>query len=157
MRKPCERCGTEFAHKRASRRHCSELCRFLSKIDRTSEPPCWIWAGGRDNHGYGKLEILGQTVAAHRWAYENLGGLALTPGLVIDHLCRNRLCVKPAHMEQVTSGENVLRGESPSAVAYRTDICKRGHSLLGAPVSKSGSRSCVECRRINRAASREAS
>lgn len=59
--------------------------------------------------GYGRLHVEGSKVWAHRYSYEMLTG-PIPDGLVIDHLCRNRACVNPAHMEPVTSRENLRRG-----------------------------------------------
>lgn len=88
-----------------------------------AENGCWQWVGQINAvHGYGYYNKL----MAHRVSYEM--HVALIPeGLVIDHLCRNRACVNPDHLEVVTQRENVLRGESPSAVAARRDACSNGH------------------------------
>jgi hypothetical protein len=68
---------------------------------------CWIWQWGRNNSGYGVLCNRN----AHRVYYERAGG-TVPEGMVLDHLCRNRLCVNPAHMEPVTVAENARRGKS---------------------------------------------
>jgi hypothetical protein len=84
---------------------------------------CWRWTGEINRvHGYGYFNKK----IAHRLAYELLIG-PIPEGMVIDHLCRNRWCVNPDHMEPVTSGENVLRGEGPSAKAARKQECDHGH------------------------------
>lgn len=93
----------------------------------TKGPGCWVWTGFLRN-GYGRLKT-GQgdeTVAVHRLSYELLVG-PIPAGLEIDHLCRNRACVRPDHLEPVTSRENVLRGVSPIASFARQTHCKRGH------------------------------
>ena len=70
---------------------------------------CWRWVGARDQNGYGLFrDGGGAQVRAHRWAFERWGE-PLDPGLTIDHLCRNRACVNPCHMEQVTRAENARR------------------------------------------------
>lgn len=101
--------------------------RFWEKVDRSGGPDaCWPWLAKRNWMGYGNFWADGREWMAHRWAYQELVG-PITEGLTLDHLCRNRWCVNPAHMEQVTLGENILRGEGPAAKNRRKTHCKRGH------------------------------
>lgn len=82
--------------------------RFIRKIDKTDT--CWEWQGARFAGGYGMFNPTHTTtVTAHRFAYELFVG-PIPDGLDIDHLCRNRSCVNPAHMEPVTEAENTRRG-----------------------------------------------
>jgi hypothetical protein len=79
--------------------------------DRGYSSPCWIWTGPLHEAGYGRTSVpgVGQRVRIHRLAYETFVG-PIPEGLVIDHLCRVRACCNPAHLEAVTSAENIRRG-----------------------------------------------
>lgn len=142
---PCALCAAPYMRTRAhNSAFCTARCRFMAKV-KVSEGGCWEWIGAEDGHGYGQINIGGRPVKAHRWAFEHIGGEPLSSVLVIDHLCRNRACVNPAHMEQVTNRTNSLRGESPSIVTRRTGICQRGHSMEDAIVKPNGDRTCRAC------------
>lgn len=85
--------------------------RFWAKVDRSDD--CWVWTGTGTPKGYGQFAPHGKHVYAHRFAYELLVG-PIPEGMTIDHLCRNRGCVRPDHLEVVTRGENTRRGATPS-------------------------------------------
>lgn len=112
---------------------------FTRHIDRPDDPDdCIPWKGAMLPHGYGKF---GRTTA-HRSAYILFVG---DPGnLVIDHLCRNRACVNPAHLEAVPQRENTWRG----ALGRLRTHCHRGHEITPATliVEKDGKRRCRICK-----------
>lgn len=122
--------------------------RFSARVripdDRTR---CWEWTGSLGTYGYGHLNVNGRHVKAHRWSYERSVG-PIPPGLQIDHLCRNRACVNPAHMEPVTTRENILRGTGFSAINSRKTHCPKGHRYeTEGRVRARGDRECRECDR----------
>lgn len=125
--------------------------RFWRKVVKTDG--CWLWTGYRDRAGYGHTRHPGQTrgrmAFVHRIAYEFTNG-PIPEGLEIDHLCRVRNCVNPAHLEAVTHRENMLR-----STALQVE-CLRGHRFDEANTYLyRGRRCCRECDRIRGAAYRE--
>ena len=115
-------------------------------MTRLLDTDCIEWHGPRSPNGYGRVS----TKYAHRIIYEECFG-EIPDGLQIDHLCRNRGCVNPAHMEAVTQRENILRGESTAALNSRKTHCKNGHQFDSKNTAirrSNGSRVCIECRRI---------
>ena len=118
--------------------------RFNRRAGRRDASSCWPWAGYIDRDGYGRL---GRDGLAHRLAYELYVG-AIPVGLTIDHLCRNRWCVNPSHLEPVTRRVNTLRGAGPTAVNARKAACTNGHELDGDNTYwVHGRRQCRACNR----------
>jgi len=92
--------------------------------------PCWIWTGPKNPGGYGTPYFQGKMRRAHRVAYELILG-TIPAGKQLDHLCRVRHCVNPAHLEPVTNKENALRGFSFSAKNAKKTHCINGHEFSG--------------------------
>jgi hypothetical protein len=109
---------------------------------------CWLWNHYTESDGYGRIPIGRKKIPAHRFVYEKLVG-KVPKGMVLDHLCRNRACVNPAHLEVVTQRENTLRGIGPAAKNARKLRCKNGHLLSGNNlyVCPRGYRECRICRK----------
>lgn len=97
--------------------------------DRPELGACWLWlAFVEKTTGYGALGYGGKQYSAHRASYEAWKG-PIPEGLQIDHLCRNRACVNPDHLEAVTNRVNTLRGENPMIRVRRSGACSRGHEF----------------------------
>jgi len=116
---------------------------------RVSEAGCWEWTGYLDRDGYGVLNDSHRPKHAHRVSYQLFVG-PIPLHMTIDHLCRNRPCVNPAHLEVVSRGENTLRGMSFSAINARKTACIHGHPFVGYNVyfRPSGGRSCRTCLKL---------
>ncbi len=128
-----------------------------AKVTRVPFSSCWYWTGAMDGSGYGHLQVRSakRMVGAHRASYEATIG-PIPAGHDIDHLCRTRCCVNPAHLEPVTRKENLERAgiiEAINAIARRRGAqthCKRGHPLSGDNLylyPSGGGRVCRACRR----------
>lgn len=120
--------------------------RFWAKVSVAPADACWEWLAGRDRKGYGKFAIGQKHHRAHRIAY-NLFGLQIPNDLVIDHLCRNRACVNPDHLEPVTSRENAVRGAAAAAHGFHAGVCKYGHEFTpeNTYATRDGGKNCRTC------------
>lgn len=132
--------------------------RFWEKVDKQGPFGCWIWTASTGSDGYGQFIMMrgkrGYPRRAHRVAWAWLRG-PIPDGLYVDHLCRNRACVNPDHLEPVTNAENILRGVGRSAVNKRKTHCLRGHALtednIYRPPKRSHTRQCRRCAAIREA------
>lgn len=116
--------------------------RFWKKVDKSDPQGCWLWTAGKQG-GYGLFGVRGRARLAHRVAYESLVG-PIPDKLTLDHLCRVRNCVNPAHLEPCTIAENSRR--SPLTLvglnAVKTQ-CPQGHPYDA--VDRRGDRYCKTC------------
>ncbi|WP_409521467.1 HNH endonuclease signature motif containing protein [Novosphingobium sp.] len=123
--------------------------RYETKIDRETSSGCWIFTGSVTANGYGRVWNGTKTDWAHRVYYRLVRG-EIPSGLVLDHLCRNRRCVNPSHLEAVSDRENTIRGDCPDVTRQRHRAkthCKRGHPLFGSNLYRNpnGRRVCRAC------------
>lgn len=114
--------------------------RFFQCVDEVGE--CWLWLSTVTKNGYGQFHVGGRRPYAHRWSYEHFVA-PIPPGLTIDHLCRNRSCVNPGHLEAVPLKVNILRGDSAGARNSRKTHCPKGHPYDG---TYRGNRICLVCK-----------
>jgi hypothetical protein len=85
--------------------------KFINLIDKSND--CHNWKGAKNDSGYGVAKVDGKFWYAHRLSFKINNG-ELVDGMEIDHLCRNRVCCNPKHLEQVTKSENIKREIRPN-------------------------------------------
>lgn len=119
--------------------------RFRSRV--IVSESCWNWTGPVSALGYGLFSWGGRTSYAHRFAYITANG-DIPGGLEVDHLCHNRRCVNPTHLEAVTHRVNVARSKGPAAQNAAKTHCKHGHALIeGNLYFRGTARICRTCHR----------
>ena len=111
---------------------------------------CWEWTGYVRPNGYGCFAIQYRKPGAHRYAYQLFRG-PIPTGLTLDHLCKNRVCVNPWHLEPVSLRENLLRSSDTQAtINAKKRACINGHPFDKANTGTQGGgrwRDCRTCRR----------
>ena len=114
-------------------------------LDRCEIGDCWEWQGSTAG-GYGRISVNNRVEQTHRVVHESLVG-SIPEGKQLDHLCRNRVCCNPDHLQIVTQRENVLRGAGITAQNAKKVLCPRGHRYEGDNlyVRSNGHRMCRAC------------
>ena len=128
--------------------------RFMARVEVPTDgiDSCWEWLGVRNWGGYGEFYLDGKTRKAHRVSYELVRG-NIPEGYQLDHLCSNRGCVNPYHLEPVTNAVNAKRGKVNQNL--RKTHCKHGHAFDEAntyyrlTVRGTAARQCRACKRLN--------
>lgn len=115
---------------------------------RLTKKECWEWLR-YTNRGYARFNNGKKIVDAHRWYYQLIKNVKLDTDEHLDHLCRNRSCVNPAHLEVVTNKTNWLRGKSITRLKSLQTHCIHGHELIGKNLYvNNGKRRCNRCHAI---------
>lgn len=118
-----------LAARNAKRALITPEMRFWSKVDKRGPDECWPWIGGMGTHGYGVLYWKGRVEPGHRVSMD-IHGVEMPEGMFVDHICRNRPCVNPAHLRVVTPTVNGLENNSnPWAKNKGKTHCKHGHEF----------------------------
>lgn len=125
----------------------SALRSIIKHVKINTSTGCWEWEGSTNN-GYGEIRVNKQLYRTHRFVYALLiGPIPKGKGKnipVIDHLCRNRRCCNPAHLQLISDKENILLGKGATAEKARQTHCRNGHEL---PEPVRGHRRCLICLR----------
>lgn len=117
--------------------------RFWRLVNKNGLNSCWEWLGGTNGANYGKFEYNGKNAYVHRITYQIIIG-PIPKEMQLDHLCRNRICCNPHHLEPVTQKVNIQRGLN--GIAMKTH-CPQGHEYAGDNlIFRRGWRECRICK-----------
>ena len=126
--------------------------RFWPKVEKI-EAGCWQWIGMVDKAGYGRIRSgggrAGESLYAHRVSVQ-LAGRVVPVGTELDHLCRNRSCVNPEHLEAVAHRQNFLRGSRLTARLHEAGVCANGHEAATNAYFRPGTTKVVYCKACRR-------
>ncbi len=117
----------------------SEYIRFTMRVERLSNG-CWLWTGYREKAGYGEFNFAGKRMRSHRISYRHFKGEIPNKTPILDHICENKPCVNPEHLEPVTTAENTRRW----AIRKYQGKCVQGHP-------KEMGKHCGHCMSIKKA------
>lgn len=115
---------------------------------------CWLWKGKISDKGYGIISYKSKNRRAHRVSYVLIGKKSLTPGLELHHKCRNRNCINPDHLEELTRKEHACKdGYGFGKFNAQKKVCIRGHPFAGDNlyITSKGYRQCQTCMKIHMA------
>jgi HNH endonuclease len=114
----------------------------MSKYIVAGDSGCWLWTGRTNGKDYAQTTVGSKKAYVYRVLYVYLKG-SFPQGTEVDHLCRVRRCVNPAHIEPVTHQENMKRGKTISALNLQKSTCPQGHAYSG--TNSRGDRICHPC------------